>query len=149
VLAAQIEDFDLAENGEARLTGGLKTHRDLPMTIAEQHDDRSRIQVSVSPRPTLLFLSRQWHPQWIASTPTERLECPLINGFYQGVIVPPNTREVVLEFRPLCAGVGFRSSASWWPVSYARSPSRRADGRGPTPPTPDGARVHARFLCST
>ncbi|MBI5363188.1 MAG: hypothetical protein HZA53_08415 [Planctomycetes bacterium] len=62
----------------------------------------------------LLVLRRQFHPQWKAWTdpvqfrcgvfPTPPvcapLECVLVDGFYQGVIVPAGVDDVLLEFRP-------------------------------------------------
>lgn len=63
-------------------------------------DDFLKIKVTPSAQETLLFLSQQYHPQWKASSKNGLLKTIIINDFYQGVIIPPNTKEVNLEFTP-------------------------------------------------
>lgn len=84
-----------------------------PTSPAEQKSDFQEIQVTASPEETLLFLSQQFHPDWKAVSKKMPLRTVLVNGFYQGVIIPPRTTEVNLSFRPLVLW-------SWVPqVSFA------------------------------
>ena len=63
-------------------------------------DDFQKIQLTASPEETLLFVSQQYHPAWSATADQGPLRTVLVNGFYQGVIVPPMTPKVELSFRP-------------------------------------------------
>lgn len=72
----------------------------LPLERREHYDERSMFDVTPNAEETLLFISQQHHPHWIAKSGEAALECVLVNGFYLGVIVPPNTRTVEIEFRP-------------------------------------------------
>lgn len=63
-------------------------------------DDYLRIGFAPTTSEDLLFVSQQYHPQWRASTDGRELETVVVNGFYQGVIVPAGVREVDLVFRP-------------------------------------------------
>ena len=63
-------------------------------------DDRTLVKLTESSRETLLFESRQFHPQWIARGAGKRLETVLVNDIWLGVRLPPNTREVELVFEP-------------------------------------------------
>jgi hypothetical protein len=63
-------------------------------------DDWKRYDVTPVAAPSLLFLSQQYHPSWKAHAGRTPLQTVLVNDFFQGVIVPPHTKEVILEFRP-------------------------------------------------
>jgi uncharacterized membrane protein YfhO len=63
-------------------------------------NDFQKIEVTASPQETLLFLSQQYHRAWRARAGQQPLRTVLVNRFYQGVIVPANTSEVELFFRP-------------------------------------------------
>ena len=53
------------------------------------------------PRQTLVFLSMQHHPDWVATTPDGRqLTTVRVNDFYLAVVLPPDTHEVLLRFSP-------------------------------------------------
>ncbi|MFN0245006.1 MAG: hypothetical protein ACKVWV_19145 [Planctomycetota bacterium] len=105
----------------------------LPLQRRERHDDRSTFDVTPSAEETLLFVSQQHHPHWIAKSGEAALECVAVNGFYLGVIVPPNTREVTIEFRPWArwswvpqAFFALAAIAGWRAARRARAVS--ADG---------------------
>lgn len=72
----------------------------LPVERREHHDDRSVFEVTPSALETLLFVSQQYHPHWTAFSAGDSLKTVAVNGFYLGVIVPPNTHTVEIEFRP-------------------------------------------------
>jgi hypothetical protein len=72
----------------------------LPSHRAEMLNDFQRIEVTASPDETLLFLSQQYHRAWWARSHNGALRTVIVNRFYQGVVLPPNTREVELFFRP-------------------------------------------------
>jgi len=63
-------------------------------------DDYLRIGVAPTTSEELLFVSQQHHPQWRASADGRELETVVVNGFYQGVIVPAGVSEVKLVFQP-------------------------------------------------
>jgi hypothetical protein len=50
--------------------------------------------------PRVLFLSQQFHPSWQARSGPDLLQTVGIDGFYQGVLVPPDVGSVELRFRP-------------------------------------------------
>jgi hypothetical protein len=72
----------------------------VPIERMPGSDDHQRYRVSASDEPTLVWLSQQFHPRWIARSGEVPLRTLCVDGFYQGVIVPPRTREIDLEFRP-------------------------------------------------
>jgi hypothetical protein len=63
-------------------------------------NDFQKIQVAASAQETLLFLSQQYHRAWQATSRQQSLRTVTVNGFYQGIILPPFTNEVELSFRP-------------------------------------------------
>jgi hypothetical protein len=63
-------------------------------------NDFQKIEVTGSPEETLLFLSQQYHRAWRAISKDRPLPTVIVNGFYQGVVLPPDTSEVELFFRP-------------------------------------------------
>jgi len=73
----------------------------LPCSPVEAQDDRLVFRVTPSPEDSLLFVSQQYHPRWRASAGGQALETLLVDGFYQGVLLPTGTEEVELVFRPL------------------------------------------------
>ena len=68
-------------------------------------DDRVEFATTRSSEPTVLVVSQQFHPEWRAlardDTGSEtQLETYAVDGFWQGVKLPPGTSTVALEFRP-------------------------------------------------
>lgn len=75
---------------------------------------RDELSFASSVNERLLVLRRQFHPQWRAwarrdegggttpgvDSPGAELRCVRVDGFHQGVIVPSDVDEVVLEFHP-------------------------------------------------
>jgi hypothetical protein len=51
-------------------------------------------------------VSQQSHPYWQASSLKKPLATVIINDFYLGVIIPPQTTEVEVEFRPFALWSG-------------------------------------------
>ena len=79
------------EDGEGRLA----------VSRTRSADDRIEFTTTSSTSPTLLVVRQQYHPQWIARGAGDLpLETLPVDGFWQGVRLPPGTREVALEFRP-------------------------------------------------
>jgi hypothetical protein len=106
----QTPRFKFSNGGEAAIdpsTGptNLQSHR------VEMLNDFQKIEVTASPEETLLFLSQQYHRAWWARAGKLPLRTVLVNRFYQGVIVPPNTSEVELLFRPFVLW-------SWLPQAF-------------------------------
>jgi hypothetical protein len=66
----------------------------------ETLDDFQKIHVTRSAHETLLFLSQQYHRAWRATSHQRSLRTVTVNGFYQGIVLPPFTDEVELSFRP-------------------------------------------------
>jgi hypothetical protein len=63
-------------------------------------NDCQKIDVTVSPEETLLFLSQQYHRAWWAGSRNRSLRAAIVNPFCQGVVLPLNTSGVELSFRP-------------------------------------------------
>lgn len=100
VLEAQVTDFILDEAKGALISGSLDGGAGLPVQRLEDMDDFTVFKVAPVNRRTLLFLSRQYHPSWRVSSEAGLLDTVMINDFYQGVLLPPNTETVTLEFKP-------------------------------------------------
>jgi len=93
----------MAEAACAREPDGLRLPSELSGDGVERRaGPDERIELALVPRsePGVLWLSQQFHPHWRARSPEGALQTVLLDGFWQGVLVPPGTREVVLEFRP-------------------------------------------------
>jgi hypothetical protein len=106
----QTPRFKFSNAGEAAIDPSagaviLQSHR------VEMINDFQKIEVTASPEETLLFLSQQYHRAWRARAGKQLLRTVLVNRFYQGVIVPPNTSEVDLNFRPFALW-------SWLPQAF-------------------------------
>jgi hypothetical protein len=95
----QTARFKFSPQGEA-ISGSAAQSASLPSRRVEWLNDFQRIEVTASPDETLLFLSQQYHRAWRAGSHNRSLRTVIVNGFYQGVVLPPNTREVQLFFRP-------------------------------------------------
>ena len=98
VLEAQLLEFD-ARAPEASTDGVLATPS-LPVRRTLDRGDQLDFEVSPSESETLLFVSQQYDARWRAwadGAPAETLE---VDGFYQGVRLPPGTADVRLGFRP-------------------------------------------------
>ena len=63
-------------------------------------NDLQEIRMNPAAKETLLFVSQQYHSAWQASAHGRPLRTVRVNDFYQGIIVPPNTSEITLSFRP-------------------------------------------------
>ncbi len=99
ILAAQAADYKLKDKG-AMLSGFLQEHTLLPARRLDNFTDYKTYSLTPASTPTLLFLSHQYHPRWQARSKSEKLQTLMVNDFYEGVIIPPDTAEVTLEFRP-------------------------------------------------
>jgi len=100
VLEAQVLDYELKGRG-AVLSGRLDVHRQLAVKRLDRFTDYKTYSLSPLPRQSLLFLSQQYHPRWRVKSRSGPLQTVMVNDFYEGVIIPPGTTEVILEFRPL------------------------------------------------
>ena len=100
ILEAQIDGFVRDGDAEVRLAGPLSVQQRSPITRELAQDDFMRFRVTPVDHETLLFASQQFHPRWKASAGGKQLSTVLVNGFYQGVIVPAQARSVELEFKP-------------------------------------------------
>jgi len=67
---------------------------------ALSRDDRSRFEFEALDRPSLLWLSRQFHPAWRAETEGRRLETVIVDDLFLGVVVPRDVSSVRLGFEP-------------------------------------------------
>ena len=66
--------------------------------VVEERNDGAEVAARFDPGggDRLLFLSRQFHPRWLAAG----LGTVRVNAFYQGVLVPAGISEVRLRFQP-------------------------------------------------
>ena len=89
-LADGVATIDLERAEEARAA----------LELLEEHDDSTRLRCTALPATSLVFLSRQFHPDWRARAAGRELETVRVDDFYLGVMVPAGTDEIELEFRP-------------------------------------------------
>lgn len=100
ILEAQVRGFDLVDEDDAVIPGSVRAAQRLSVTRVDNQDDRQRYVLTPFDERTLLFVSQQHHPDWRAFAGEDELATVRIDDFYQGVLVPPQTREVVLRFLP-------------------------------------------------
>ena len=99
ITLSQITQFQLAPGGTAIIrTASYQSA--LPSHRLEVLNDFQKIAVTSSPQKTILFLSQQYHRAWQAASGRQFLPTVVVNRFYQGVMVPPNTKQIELTFRP-------------------------------------------------
>ena len=120
----QTQRFQFSNRGEAAIDplvgpANLQSHR------VEVLSDFQKVEVTASPQETLLFVSQQYHRAWRATSHQRLLRTVTVNGFYQGIVLPPFTDEVELSFRPfvlwswvpqllfVAAGVSLLLHARW------------------------------------
>ena len=120
----QTQRFQFSNGGEAAIDplvgpANLQSHR------VEVLSDFQKVEVTASPQETLLFVSQQYHRAWRATSHQRLLRTVTVNGFYQGIVLPPFTDEVELSFRPfvlwswvpqllfVAAGVSLLLHARW------------------------------------
>jgi len=99
LLYTQTKNFDEVGN-QVIFRGVLREHSELNVERITEFDDLKRFEVTPSDQKTILFVSQQYHPCWKARSRGNTLETVIINNFYQGVVIPPQTHEVQLEFKP-------------------------------------------------
>jgi len=97
LLEAQVLEFEVPAPGSARCNPAPSAAA-VERTLSR--DDDLRFAVTPEPRASLLFVSQQYHPQWRAWADGIAADAVEVNDFYQGVLLPPGTREVELAFRP-------------------------------------------------
>ena len=98
LLEAQFGHFGTTEPGHVELNRGKV--RGQPVRRIRDLDDALTFELDPARKQTLLFVSQQHHPQWVATADGRSLETPVVDGLYQGVLVPPGTERVQLRFRP-------------------------------------------------
>lgn len=71
-----------------------------PARCAQRKDDWRQVRTLPENAQSLLFVSEQFHAHWLATSQGESLPTVAVNDFYLGVLLPPGTEEVELEFVP-------------------------------------------------
>ncbi|HBE20417.1 MAG TPA: hypothetical protein DEG17_11885 [Cyanobacteria bacterium UBA11149] len=100
IMRSQFVNYDLINDKDAALKLCCSESLQVNLDNLVKFDDFFNIKLNPSDRETLLFISQQYHPQWQATSNNHALKTVIINGFYQGIIIPPDTNEVELEFYP-------------------------------------------------
>ncbi|MBD1837180.1 hypothetical protein [Coleofasciculus sp. FACHB-501] len=100
ILLLQTPNYSIKDGNQVSLKSSVE--KGLPLNTKEiiVFDDFKKIEVTPLEQETLLFLSQQYHPQWRATSKDILLKTVMVNGFYQGVIIPPGINEVDFEFLP-------------------------------------------------
>ena len=138
LLIAQVSRYQREGEGELTIPGSLRDAQLLPVERQQSQGDRIRFQLTPSPRETLLFVSQQYHPQWSARSNGRTLATVRVNAFYQGVLLPPGTEQVVLEFRPfvrfswipqLGFGIAAVGALAWTLASRSRRRAMRVPSK--------------------
>lgn len=93
-----VGEFTLDAPGRASAPlGGLRE----PVTrerVPSGYDDRASFRFEPQESASLLFVSQRYDSRWEARSGDRPLESVCINGLYQGVLIPPGTSAVELEF---------------------------------------------------
>ncbi len=100
ILYAQTSNYKDIEDNQILFEGPLDKHNELQIRQTVSFDDLKKFKLTPSDSRTILFVSQQFHPQWKAVSNEKPLKTVLINDFYQGVVIPPGTKEVQLQFKP-------------------------------------------------
>ncbi|MCH2172636.1 hypothetical protein MK489_17815 [Myxococcota bacterium] len=108
LLDAQLVAFRDLDGQSATIDGVLHDAPRLESHRSLDRDDHLVFTLTAAPEPTLLFVSQQYHPDWVASAVGREIPTAIVNGFFQGVFVPAGTSQVDLRFRPL-------ATLSWLP----------------------------------
>ena len=110
-IVAQVTEFARV-NGSVSLAGPIGLHaRPGWATLSERRDNQLRVQTRAIAQPSLVFVSSQFHRDWVARSTRGILDTLPINDFYLGVILPPETSSVELRFVPL-------SRWAWLPLLF-------------------------------
>jgi hypothetical protein len=97
---AQVDRWD-ADEGGVTVRADELLHAALHAVRQETgNDDQLRIDVDPVARESLLFVSQEQHPSWTATSDGRALQTVRVNGLFQGVLLPPDTRKVELRFLP-------------------------------------------------
>jgi FtsH-binding integral membrane protein len=101
--------------------------------------DVQRFAFAPAASESLLFVSQQHDPRWRARTIGGELPLRRVNGFLQGVVVPPGTFEVELSFEPwvrwqLAPQALFLAAAATFALARLLA-RRRAEPAVHSPPT--------------
>lgn len=100
ILYALTSNYKNIENNQIVFEGDLNKHNELQVQQTVSFDDLKKFKLTPSNSQTILFVSQQYHPQWKAVSNEKPLKTVLLNDFYQGVVIPPGTEEVQLQFKP-------------------------------------------------
>jgi hypothetical protein len=99
-LEGQLLAFERTGAGRVGIRGSIPEAASRGIERVTRRDDQLELRLVPSSSPTLLFLSQQFHPQWRAVSGGAELETVEVNGFYQGVVLPEDTRSLELAFAP-------------------------------------------------
>lgn len=139
-LVAQIADFDVDAAGSVTLAGALGEHSGAGRAeVVSSRDDVLKVRIRPAPRESLLFVSSQYHRDWVARSARSTLRTLRVNDFYLGVLLPAGTEEVELRFEPLARwawiplaafATAFAAIAVWHaagaaPIRASRPPAGR------------------------
>lgn len=98
--AARIGRYRRDDVGRISLVAELEESRLSRVERTLDQDDRVRFRLTPTGDESLLVVSAQHHPQWRAFAGGDELETVLVDGFYQGAVLPPGTTVVELRFLP-------------------------------------------------
>jgi len=97
---AQTTNYKQIDETKITFDGFLNEHNELIVEQTISFDDLKKFKLTPSKQETILFISQQYHPHWKATSNDKRLQTVLINDFYQGVVIPPGTDSLQLQFKP-------------------------------------------------
>ena len=100
ILSLQTSGYAVGKSNQVNLLFPLDKSAFPKPILTKSFDDHIDITVQTSQQETILFLSQEYHPYWKAHSDGKTLQTVIINQFYQGVLLPQHTSEVVLKFSP-------------------------------------------------
>lgn len=125
--------FDDEDRALRDLELDAETLRGADRAIDADRSSHDELTLTFAPteRARLLFLSQEFHADWIAHSTAGPLRTVTINGLFQGVVVPKGVGRVELRFRPYAPWmwvpqVLFAALGLAWSVGRLRAMRRRA-----------------------
>lgn len=98
-LQRQATSWERTAADAVRLAPADPSGPSLALERLEEQDERLLFRTTPVEQETLLAVSQQYHPGWSARAAGRVLETVQVDDLYQGVVLPPGTQEVELEYR--------------------------------------------------
>ena len=99
-LTGLVEDFHFGRNDRDVILSQMDIQLFRKVEEREAWSDKRTYTFAPSDKTSVLFVSQQFNSLWKAKSIQEPLNTVIVNNLYQGVLIPPGTQQVILEFKP-------------------------------------------------